>query len=168
MGRLIVGLLAATLFGLIDQAAAQETPPERLPIGRFAVDARVAFPKFKDDLAIATALDVTVPNLPGRALGPVIGAHWYALRLGKVTVGFGGELMAARSGRTINVGVCRRAGRLHGQQPVLGRVAAGVAQLRQADRLELRQRRDRSCIAGAPRSSRMIRFPDAATPIRGR
>jgi len=104
MRWLIPGLLAAMLLGSIGEAAAQDTPPEKLPIGRFVVDARLAFPKFKDDPAIAAALDVTVPNLPGRAFGPVIGAHWYALRLGKVTFGFGGELMAARRGRTINAG----------------------------------------------------------------
>ena len=104
MRWLIPGLLAATLLGSIGDAEAQDTPPEKLPIGRFVADARVAFPKFKDDPAIASGIGGTVPNLPGRAFGLVAGAHWYPLRLGKVTFGVGGEVMAARRGRTLDTG----------------------------------------------------------------
>ncbi len=102
--RSILCLLAAGLLIAAAEAAAQDTPPERLPIGRFVADARVAFPKFKDDPAIAAGIGVTVPNLPGRAFGLVAGAHWYPLRLGKVTFGVGGEVVAARRGRTIDTG----------------------------------------------------------------
>jgi hypothetical protein len=104
MGRLILSLCAATVLGTIGEAAAQDIPPEKLPIGRFAVDARVAFPKFKDDPAIAAGIGVTVPNLPGRAFGLVFGAHWYPVRLGVLTFGIGGEMMTARRGRTIDTG----------------------------------------------------------------
>ena len=104
MRRLIPGLLAAMFLGAIGEAAAQETPPERLPIGRFVADARVAFPKFPDDPAIASGIGVTVPNLPGRAFGLVAGAHFYPARLGKVTIGFGAEVTAARRGRTLDTG----------------------------------------------------------------
>jgi hypothetical protein len=104
MIRSILCLLAATLLGAIGEAAAQDTPPENLPIGRFAADARIAFPKFKDDAAIASAIGVTIPNLPGRAFGLVAGAHWYPARLGKVTFGFGGEVLVARRGRTLDTG----------------------------------------------------------------
>ena len=104
MRRLIPGLLAATFLGAIGEAAAQETPPEKLPIGRFVADVRVAFPKFPDDPAIASGIGVTVPNLPGRAFGLVVGAHFYPVRLGKVTIGFGAEVTAARRGRTLDTG----------------------------------------------------------------
>jgi hypothetical protein len=96
--------MAAMFVAAIGEAAAQDTPPEKLPIGRFVADARIAFPKFKDDPGIAAGLGVTVRNLPGRAFGPVIGAHWYPVRLGLVTFGFGGEVMRARRGRTIDTG----------------------------------------------------------------
>jgi hypothetical protein len=104
MRRLIPALLATTLLGAIGEAAAQETPPEKLPIGRFVADARVAFPKFSDNPAIAQGIGVTVENLPGRAFGLVGGAHLYPLRLGKVTIGLGAEVMAARRGRTLDTG----------------------------------------------------------------
>jgi hypothetical protein len=104
MIRSILCLLAAIFLGAIGEAAAQDTPPENLPIGRFVADARFAFPKFKGDAAIASGIGVTVPNLPGRAFGLVVGAHWYPARLGKVTFGAGGEMLVARRGRTINTG----------------------------------------------------------------
>lgn len=104
MGRLILGLMAAMLLGAIGEAAAQDTPPEKLPIGRFAADARVAFPKFKDDPAIAAGIGVTAANLPARAFGLVFGAHWYPARLGIMTLGVGGEVMVARRGRTLDTG----------------------------------------------------------------
>jgi hypothetical protein len=102
--RLILPLLAAGLLAPAGDAAAQETPPERLPISRFVADARVAFPKFKDDPAIAAGIGVTVPNLPTRALGLVVGAHLYPARLGVVTFGVGGEMLVARRGHTIDTG----------------------------------------------------------------
>jgi hypothetical protein len=104
MGRRILCLSAAILLAAIGEAAAQDVPPEKLPIGRFAADARVAFPKFKDDPSIAAGIGVTVPNLPARAFGLVFGAHWYPARLGVMTFGIGGEVMVARRGRTLETG----------------------------------------------------------------
>ena len=43
-------------------------------------------------------------NLPTRAFGLVVGAHWYPVRLGIVTFGLGGEVASARRGRTMNTG----------------------------------------------------------------
>jgi hypothetical protein len=97
-------LFAGGLLLSAGEAAAQEIPPEKLPIGRFVADARVALPKFKDDPAIAAGIGVTVPNLPTRALGLVVGAHWYPIRAGVVTFGLGGEMLVARRGRTIDTG----------------------------------------------------------------
>lgn len=85
-------------------AAAQDIPPEKLPIGRYVADARLNLPKFKQDAAIANGIGASVLNLPTRAFGFVAGAHWYPVRLGIVTFGLGGEITAARRGRTQNTG----------------------------------------------------------------
>jgi hypothetical protein len=99
-----LSVLAAVLLAIAIPAAAQDTPPEEQPIGRFAADVRGAFPKFKQDPAIAAGLGVVVANLPARAFGFVVGAHWYPARLGVVTFGVGGEILLARRGRTLEPG----------------------------------------------------------------
>ena len=85
-------------------AAAQDVPAEKLPIARYVLDARVDFPKFKQDVAIANAIGVGVLNLPTRGFGVVFGAHVYPLRLGIVTLGVGGEWVSAHRSRTLNTG----------------------------------------------------------------
>jgi hypothetical protein len=82
-------------------AAAQDVPLEDQPIGRFVLDARAAFPKFKQDPNVARGIGVTALNLPARALGLVVGAHWYPARMGPMTLGLGGELMMAARNRTL-------------------------------------------------------------------
>ncbi|HEY5906547.1 MAG TPA: hypothetical protein VIZ31_00810 [Vicinamibacteria bacterium] len=90
----------ALVSGLPGAAAAQDREPE--PIGRFAADVRVAIPNFPDDQEIATALGVTTEDLPGRGLGLSFGIHFYPARLGRVTLGIGGELVMARASRTLD------------------------------------------------------------------
>jgi len=85
-------------------ATAQDVPADKLPIGRYVVDARADFPKFKQDAAIATAIGTGVLNLPTRGFGIVTGAHWYPLRVGIMTLGVGGEFMTARRSCTLNTG----------------------------------------------------------------
>ena len=85
-------------------AVAQDIPPENLPIGRYVADARVDFPKFKQNPLIASGIGATALNLPTRAFGFVLGAHWYPVHLGIVTFGVGGEISAARRGHTLNTG----------------------------------------------------------------
>ena len=82
-------------------AAAQDVPPEDQPIGRFVADVRGAFPKFKQDSNIATGIGVLALNLPARAFGVVVGAHWYPTHLGAMTIGLGGELIVAGRNRTL-------------------------------------------------------------------
>jgi hypothetical protein len=96
----IVAVSAAAPFA----ASAQEIPPDHFPIGRYVADARVSFPGFKQDPGTAAAIGATVLNLPTRALGLVVGAHWYPVRMGIVTFGVGGEIAAAGRGRTLNTG----------------------------------------------------------------
>jgi hypothetical protein len=92
-----------TWFSAAAQAAAQVAPadPGTLPIGRFAVDARAVFPRFKQDATIASGIGVSSANLPTHGLGVVVGAHWYPMHLGIVTFGVGGELLLTRASRTL-------------------------------------------------------------------
>ncbi|HEY7497930.1 MAG TPA: hypothetical protein VH740_05440 [Vicinamibacterales bacterium] len=100
MTRLRCWLLAGVLLASCPlHALAQE--PETEPIGPFAADLRVALPRFPRDAAIATALGVTEENLPGRGLGISAGLHVYPLRMGKVKLGLGGELLLGRARRTL-------------------------------------------------------------------
>lgn len=96
--------LAAAVLTTPRAAAAQDIPPEDLPIGRYVADARVDFPKFKQDPNTASGIGATALNLPTRAFGFVVGAHWHPLRLGIMTLGLGGEISAARRGHTLNTG----------------------------------------------------------------
>lgn len=95
--------VAAWLFGA-GAARAQDLPDDPHPIGRFAADFRGAFPKFKQDAVTAAGIGVQTANLPTRAFGFVVGAHWYPVRLGIVTFGVGGELISAHRGRTVTTG----------------------------------------------------------------
>ena len=95
--------LALTLWRTIP-AAAQDVPPENLPIGRYVADARVALPKFKQEAATAAGIGATALNLPTRAFGFTLGAHWYPMRIGIMTLGVGGEIAAAKRGHTLNTG----------------------------------------------------------------
>lgn len=91
-------LAAVALLAAARPAASQPMPHE--PIGRFAADARATFARFPHDDEIAAGAQAAAADLPTRGLGVVLGGHVYPLRLGPVTLGFGGELMLARGGRT--------------------------------------------------------------------
>jgi hypothetical protein len=80
---------------------AQNAPPGPRPVGRFAADARVSMPRFKADPLTAQAIGVSTENLPTRGFGLVLGAHVYPLRMGRVTLGLGGEIMRSRGSRTL-------------------------------------------------------------------
>jgi hypothetical protein len=95
-------LVACALLPI--SAAAQDVPAEKLPIARYVVDARMTFPRFKQDAAIANAIGVGVLNLPTRGFGLVAGAHWYPMRIGFMTLGVGGEWVRASRSKTLNTG----------------------------------------------------------------
>ena len=88
-----VGLLVLTA---VSNAIAQDAPRIR----PFAADARGVSGRFKGDPNVAASLEVTPATLPTRGFGVVVGAHWYPARLGRMTLGFGGELMTSRGSRT--------------------------------------------------------------------
>jgi hypothetical protein len=87
-------------FVLILAGAGTAAAQTSEPIGLFAADVRVAFPKFKQETSVATELGVDTLDLPTRGLGLVFGAHLYPLRKGVVTLGLGGELMMSGRSRT--------------------------------------------------------------------
>ncbi len=99
------GAIAACVIAFAPATAlAQDVPAEKLPIGKYVVDARADFPKFKQDAATANAIGAGVLNLPTRGFGVVAGAHWYPLRVGIMTLGVGGEFVTAHRSRTLNTG----------------------------------------------------------------
>lgn len=97
----IPAMVAAALILVTRAAAAQDVPPEDRPIGRLVVDVRGAFPKFKQDPNIASGIGVSPLNLPTRAVGLAVGAHWYVAHLKPMTIGVGGEWMTAGRNRTL-------------------------------------------------------------------
>lgn len=109
MRALAAALLLAGAPGL---AFAQQTPPaappptaaaepviRNRPVSGFVVDARGVLAKFGQRALTAAELGVTAAEMPGPGLGGAIGAHIYPLRIGRVAIGAGGELMLARRGR---------------------------------------------------------------------
>lgn len=101
--RRVLALPVALAIGIIIEAPAHAQVAE--PIGRFVADARITWARFKQDSGIASALGVSPVNLPTRGLGLVVGAHLFPLRLGKVTLGVGGEFLSARDNRTLEPAV---------------------------------------------------------------
>ena len=97
MFRRVTGaLMLAVLIG-IGRAEAQPTTG---PLPHFVVDTRGSLVRFKRDPGVADPLKVALDNLPTRGLGLTVGAHWYALRLRRITFGLGGELLLARDTAT--------------------------------------------------------------------
>ncbi|HEX6324167.1 MAG TPA: hypothetical protein VFZ36_10620 [Vicinamibacterales bacterium] len=109
MRALAAALLLAVAPGF---AVAQQPPPavpapppeaepviRNRPVSGFVVDARGVLAKFGQRPLTATALGVTAADLPGPGLGGSVGAHVYLLRLGRVAVGAGGEVLLARRSR---------------------------------------------------------------------
>ena len=88
--------LMALLFPAADAAA----QPTTGPIPRFVVDARGSLARFKQDTAVASALQVDSTNLPTFGLGVTVGGHVYVLRTRRITIGLGGEMVLARDSAT--------------------------------------------------------------------
>lgn len=65
----------------------------------FAVDARGVLAKFGQRPVTAAAFGVNAADVPGPGLGGSVGAHVYPVRLGRVALGVGGELVLARRAR---------------------------------------------------------------------
>jgi hypothetical protein len=95
-GRLPLVLVCLTT-ALGPSTARAQTPP---PVGPFAIDVRLALPRFDQDAAIASALGVASASLPQLGLGLDVGAHWYPLSLGPVRLGVGASMLVGRARST--------------------------------------------------------------------
>jgi len=80
-------------------AAAQQ----KEPIGPFVADIRGIFARHKAEPSVANDLGVSAANLPPRSIGLAGGVHFYPLRAGKVTFGFGGNFVIGRGSRTLDI-----------------------------------------------------------------
>ena len=98
--RILLIAGAAAAMSLTTARTSYAQGDERLK--PLVADARLTLARFKEDGGIAGAIAVTSDNLPTRGLGFVVGAHWYALRGSKVSLGVGGELLRARDTRTLD------------------------------------------------------------------
>ena len=87
--------ILVVVAGVADAAA---QPSE--PVGPYVVDVHGVLARFKEDSALADALDVTVQNMPTRGLGLSGGVHVYPIRRRRFAVGIGGEILVARDSRT--------------------------------------------------------------------
>lgn len=95
----LLPLLLAAFSVLFHPSRVDAQTRER--VGPFAVDVRVALPRFKDDAGVASALGVGTVNMPTRGLGLVAGAHWYPVGKGRVTLGLGGEILFSGATKTL-------------------------------------------------------------------
>ena len=93
--RIAYSLLPVLLFPVGSFAQTAE------PIGPVAIDVRVAAPRFKENADVASALGVSTANMPTRGLGLAGGLHWYPLRMGRVTLGVGGEVLFSGASNTL-------------------------------------------------------------------
>lgn len=91
----LFALLVTFLLVMSPRTAGAQVRP-REPIGPFAADARVAWPRFGEDASVAAAIGVSSDNLPSGGLGLAGGVHFYPLRGQRVTLGLGGELLISR------------------------------------------------------------------------
>lgn len=87
------------LLSLAAPAAAQQ----KEPIGPFVLDIRGTFARHKAEPSVANDLGVSAGNLPPRSLGFAGAAHFYPFRAGKVTFGFGGNVVFGRGSRTLDL-----------------------------------------------------------------
>jgi hypothetical protein len=100
----VFSLAIVTICSLPGTASAQDPLPEDLPISRYVADLRLNFPKFKQDPAVSGAVGVPTDQLPTRGFGFVVGAHWYPIRFGVMTLGLGGEISKGGDDTTVNTG----------------------------------------------------------------
>jgi hypothetical protein len=149
-------------------AAAQPTTG---PIPRFVLDARGSLARFKQDSAVSQALHVEATDLPTRGLGITLGGQVYVLHTRRITIGLGGEMIAARDSRSVDVE--------EGAPPgpaVITKMAAFAPQISfnfgrdegwsyisgGLGRARLTTKRDDAPIAGTPAGTRMLNYGGGA------
>lgn len=79
-------------------AQAQPAPVnDAKPIGPFVVDLRGAFTRLGGDAQLAASRGIPPEQLPSLGVGLEAGAHWYPLRLKRVTFGLGASWLSVRA-----------------------------------------------------------------------
>jgi hypothetical protein len=76
--------------------AAPVNGQEPEPIGPVAVDLHGSLATYGQEPQLAISRGILAEELPSRGLGLNIGAHWYPVRVGVVTVGVGAALFLSR------------------------------------------------------------------------
>ena len=95
----VLVLLLHPAVGFAQQVEPLPLPRESKPA--FVFDARAGWPGLDKDATVATALGVTPDDLPGRGLGVLLGAHFFAARARTVSLGIGGEMLWSRATHTV-------------------------------------------------------------------
>lgn len=67
------------------------------PIGPFVVDLHGAFTRLGTDAQLAASRGIPQEQLPSTGIGLEAGAHWYPLRLRRVTFGLGASWLTVRA-----------------------------------------------------------------------
>ena len=89
--------MLAVVFGVAQQADAQESPP---PIPHFVVDLHGTIATFPSDPNLAFSRGLDQSELPGRGFGGDVAVHAYPFKYRAVTFGFGGRMTTSRAHRT--------------------------------------------------------------------
>jgi hypothetical protein len=90
-------LVLSICLAIATPAAAQQ----KEPIAPFVVDVRGAFGRHKAEPSVATDLGVQPANLPTRTLGVAGALHVYPLRIRRVTLGLGGNVVMTRGSKSL-------------------------------------------------------------------
>ncbi len=94
-----IALLALCYLGAHAPCADAQPAPinDVKPIGPFVVDLRGSFTRLGGDAQLAASRGIPPEQLPSLGLGIEAGAHWYPLRLKRVTFGLGASWLSVRA-----------------------------------------------------------------------
>lgn len=96
-------LRCACCLLLLSSFATPAFAQQQEPIGPFVADIRGIVTRHQAEPSVANDLGVRAGNLPPRTLGFAGGAHVYPFRAGRVTFGFGGNVVFGRGSRTLDL-----------------------------------------------------------------
>jgi hypothetical protein len=94
-----IAFLALCCLGAHTPGAHAQPAPvnDAKPIGPFVVDLHGSFTRLGGDAQLAASRGIPPEQLPSLGLGLEAGAHWYPLRLKRVTFGLGASWLSVRA-----------------------------------------------------------------------
>jgi hypothetical protein len=92
-----VAVVSLVLITGVVPARAQGPPPR---IGPVVLDLHGTVPRFPEDNGLAASRGISLAELPGTGLGVQAALHLYFFRWRAITLGIGGEAVAARAKQT--------------------------------------------------------------------